>query len=152
MQNVLNREKELAKKKQKQKDEEILKAYKEKVANERKETIEHYKESRKKAVEGRNKTELRHKIKKVVNDLNKLLLKGTKEKHVMVGLQKAVAAALDAINMDTVSADERVAKYDALIAKETNPEIIASLTESRDRIQSQGDKLSEKIMELPIFR
>ncbi|MBQ5320553.1 MAG: hypothetical protein J6K88_00595 [Oscillospiraceae bacterium] len=148
LQNVLNREKELAKKKQKQKDEEILKAYKEKVANERKETIEYYKESRKKAVEGRNKTEMRHKIKKVVNDLNKLLLKGTKEKHVMVGLQKAVAAALDAINMDTVSADERVAKYDALIAKETNPEIIASLTESRDRIQSQGDKLSEKLSAL----
>ena len=47
-----------------------------------------------------NKTEMRHKIKDVVNELNKYLTKGTKEKHVPIELQKAVAEALDAVNMD----------------------------------------------------
>jgi pseudouridine kinase len=59
----------------------------------------------------------------------------------MEELQVAVASALDVVNMDTVAADERIAKYNALIAKATNPDVIASLTETRDRIQNQGDKI-----------
>ena len=145
LKNVLNREKEMARKRQKQKDTEYLRNYKEKVAKTQRELLERYQESRKNAVEGRNKTAMRHKIKGVVGELNQLLLKGTKDKHVMIGLQKAVAEALDAVNMDTVGADERVAKYDALIAKAKDPDVIASLTETRDRIQSQGDKMSDKL-------
>ena len=126
LKNVLNREKEMAKKRQKQKDAENLKAYKEKAT----------------------RTQMRHKIQGVVSELNQLLLKGTKDKHVMIGLQKAVAEALDAVNMDTVGADERVAKYNALIAQANDPDVIASLTASRDRIQEMGDKMSDKLTSL----
>ena len=77
LKNVLNREKELARKRQKQKDAEHLKQYKERVANEQKEIVARYQESRKKAVEGRQKTAMRHKIQKVVSELNKQLLHGT---------------------------------------------------------------------------
>lgn len=145
---VLAREKEMAKKRQKQKDMHLLAEYKEKSKATIEELTRKNREDRKKAIEGRNKTFMRNKIKGVVNDLNQLLLKGTKDKHVMIGLQKAVASALDAVNMDTVGADERIAKYDALIAKAKDPDVIASLTATRDRIAEQGDKMSEKLSAL----
>ena len=116
---------------------EKQKAYK-RAAQEGREALAMYRERS-------TRTQMRHKIKRVVSDLNKLLLHGTKERNVKLGLQEAVAAALDAINMDTVAADERVAKYNDLIAKATDPVVIASLTETRDRIQSQGDVLADKL-------
>ncbi len=106
---VLSREKKKAVARQKQKNAEHLKEYKEKALAKQAEITARYQESRKKAIESREKTAMRHKIKKVVAELNELLLRGTKEKHVMIELQKAVAEALDAVNMDTVGADERVA-------------------------------------------
>ena len=148
LKNVLTREKELARKRQKQKDAENLKAYKEKVAETTRELLKKNRESREKAIEGRTKTEMRHKVKKVVNDLNNLLLKPTKERHVPEELRIAVAEALAIVNMDTVDADARVAKYNELIAKAKDPDIIASLTETRDRILNQGNKLGEKLTKL----
>lgn len=145
LKNVLNREKALAAKRQKQKDNEALKKYKEKVAETQRELMNRYQDSRKRATESRHKTEMRHKIQKVVSELNQLLLKGSKERNVKLGLQDSVAKALEAINMDTVGADERVAKYNDLIAKAKDPDVIASLTETRDRIAAQGDRLSDKL-------
>ena len=145
---VLEREKELAQKRQKQKDMQLLTDYKEKSMATVKELMKRNQESRQKAIEGRDKTLMRNKIKGIVNELNQLLLKGTKDKHVMIGLQKAVASALDAVNMDTVNAEERVAKYNALIAKAKDPDVIASLTASRDRIAEQGGKISDRLTEL----
>lgn len=145
LKNVLNREKALAAKRQKQKDNEALKKYKEKVAETQRELMNRYQDSRKRATESRHKTEMRHKIQKIVSELNQLLLKGSKERNVKLGLQDSVAKALEAINMDTVGADERVAKYNDLIAKAKDPDVIASLTETRDRIAAQGDRLSDKL-------
>ena len=148
LKNVLEREKKKAVDRQKAKDKEILQDYRRKADEKHQKTVERYQESRKKAVEGRHKTEMRNKIKKVVNELNQYLLNGTKDKHVMIGMQKAVAEALSIVNMDTVGADERVAKYDALIAEATDPDIIESLTATRDRIAGQGDRLSDKLTSL----
>ena len=148
LKNVLNREKALAMKRQKQKDNEALNKYKEKVAKTQRELLERHQESRKNAIDSRNKTAMRHKIKKVVGDLNTLLLKPSKERHVPEELRAAVAEALALVNMDTVAADERVAKYNELIAKTKDPDVIASLTETRDRILTQGNKLSEKLTKL----
>ena len=148
LKNVLTREKELARKRQKQKDAENLKEYKEKVAETTRQLLEKNRQSRERAIEGRNKTEMRHKVKKVVNDLNNLLLKPTKERHIPEEMRVAVAEALAIVNMDTVDADTRVARYNELIAKEKNPDVIDSLTESRDRILNQGTKLGEKLTKL----
>ena len=148
LKNVLNREKALAMKKQKQIDAEYLKQYKEKVQNDKKALVSKYQESRKKAVESRTKTAMRHKIKNVVNDLNNLLLKPSKERHVPEEMRIAVAEALALVNMDTVDADTRVAHYNGLIAKATDPDVIASLTETRDRILNQGNKLADKLTKL----
>ncbi len=148
LKNVLEREKKKAIKRQKEKDVERLKAQKEKALQREKEITERYQASRKKAVESRNKTAMRNKIKRVVNELNQYLLHGTKDKHVMDNMKKVVAEALSILDMDTVGADERVERYNQLIAEATDPDVIASLTETRDRIQGQGDNLNEKLMSL----
>lgn len=148
LQDVIDRERRMAYKRAQQKGKQAVTAARQKAAETQREIIQRYQESRKKAVEGREKTALRHKIKGVVNELNQILLHGTKDKHVMIGLQKAVAEALDAVNMDTIGAEERIAKYDALIAKANDPDVIASLTATKNRIQQQGDNLAEKIAQL----
>jgi hypothetical protein len=142
---VLDREKKMAYKKAEQRGKESLRRQKEKDAETVRTLLAHHRESRMKSIEGRNKTAMRAKIKKVVSELNQLLLHGSKERNVKLGLQEAVAAALDAINMDTVGADERIAKYNALIAKATDEDVIASLVETRDRIKAQGDSLGDKL-------
>ena len=148
LKNVLEREKKKVAERQKKKDAEILSDYRKRAKEREQAIIDRYQESRKKATEGRHRTEMRNKIKKVVNELNQYLLHGTKDKHVMIGMQRAVAEALSIINMDTVGADERVERYDALIAEATDPDVIEALTATRDRIKGQGDKLSEKLTSL----
>ena len=145
---VLEREKALARKRDAQKYKEAQERYREKAAKTQRELMDRYQESRKKATEGRNKTAMRYKIKGIVSELNTLLLRPTAKKHIKEELRKEVADALSAINMDTIDADARVAKYDYLIAKETNPDVIAELTKTRDRIQLQGDSLKEKLNNL----
>ena len=146
LKNVLNREKELARRKEAQKGKEALARQKERQAKTIRTLMDKNTESRKKAIEGRNQTEMRHKIRKVVEELNNLLLNPTKDKHIPIGLQKPVASALAVINMDTVGADERIAKYNDLIAKSNNPDEIARLTKSRDNIELQGENLKDKLV------
>ena len=145
---VLEREKEQARKRAEQKGKEALKKYRERAAKAQRELMNRYQESRKRATEGRNKTAMRYKIKGIVSELNTLLLKPTAKKHIKEELRKEVADALLAINMDTVGADERVAMYNDLIAKEKDPDVIAELTKTRDNIQLQGDNLKEKLNNL----
>ena len=148
LKNVLQREKELARRKEAKKGKEALARQKEREAKTIRTLMDKNAESRKKAAESRNKTEMRHKIRKVVDDLNKLLLNPTKDKHVPISLQKYVASALAVINMDTVGAEERIAKYNELIAKAKDPDEIARLTKSRDNIELQGESLKDKLTTL----
>ena len=97
---------------------------------------------------GRSKTEMRHKIKKIVGELNNLLLHGTKDKHIMIGLQKATAEALSAINMDTVAAEERLAKIQAKIDKATDPTEKARLQQSYARVEAMGDNMATRLTAL----
>ena len=145
LKDVLEREKKLVYKKAKQEGKEALAAYREKSAQTTRELMNRYQESRKKAAENKHKTELRGDIKKVVSKLNQLLLRPTKDKHVKEELQKAVAEALFIINMDTVGAEKRVAVYDELLAKTNDPDMIAELTLTRNRIEVQGETLKEKL-------
>ena len=148
LKNVLAREKEMVRKRTEQKGREALASYKEKAAKTQKELLTRWQESRHKAVEGRNKTAMKHKIKNVVSDLNKLLLNPTKEQHVPIGLQKVVAEALDAINMDTMNAEERVTYYNDLIAKSSDPDEIAMLTKKRDFFEYRDANFKDKITAL----
>ena len=97
---------------------------------------------------GRSKTEMRHKIKKIAGELNNLLLHGTKDKHIMIGLQKATAEALSAINMDTVDAENRLAKIQANIDKATDPAEKARLQQSYARVEAMGDNMATRLTAL----
>ena len=148
LQDVLNREKKMAYQRAEQKGKEALAAYREKAAKTQRELLDRYRDSRKKAVEGREKTAVRHKIQRVVGELNDLLLHEDKKHHVPDSLKKAVADALSLVNMDTVGAEERAAKYAALIAKETDPDKIDAYTVTMENILRQGEKMGKRLKEL----
>ena len=145
---VLDREKAMARKKAEQMGKESLRRQKEKDAATVRELLARNYEARKKATESRNKTAMRHKIRGVVSDLNKLLLNPTKDQHVPIGLQKVVADALDAINMDTMNAEERVAYYNDLISKSNNPDEIAMLKKKRDFFEYRDMNFKDRITSL----
>lgn len=107
-----------------------------------------HKDSRDAAVDGRRRTEMRHKIQRVVKELNSLLLSDDKKRHIPDSMKKAVAAALDLLELDTVNAEERLADYDVRIANETDPITKESLMETRERIRQQGENIGERLKEL----
>ena len=145
---VLNREKQMAYKKAKEEGREALRRQKERDAETVRTLLTQHRESRQKATESRNKTAVKAKIKKVVHDLNKLLLNPTKDQHVPIGLQKVVAEALDAINMDSMNAEERVAHYNELISKSNNPDEIAMLKKKRDFFEYRDMNFKDRITSL----
>ena len=148
LQDVLTREKKMAYKRAEQKGKEALAAYREKATNTQRKLLEKWQESRKKGIESREKTAMRHKIQHVVGELNDLLLSNDKKRHVPENLKKAVADALALVNMDTVGAEERAAKYAALIAKETDPDKIDAYTVTMENILRQGEKMGQRLKEL----
>ena len=148
LQDVLTREKKMAYQRAEKKGKEALEAYREKTMKTQRELISKWQESRKKGVESRHKTAMRHKIKDVVNELNQYLLRGTKDRHVPIELQKAVAEALDAVNMDTVGAEERIAKLQAELMKAKTPEKIQEISRKIDHIREMGDKMNSRLKKL----
>ena len=148
LQDVLAREKKKAYQKAEKRGKDALAAYKEKTAKTQRELLERWQDSRKKGIENREKTAMRHKIQSVVGELNQLLLSNDKKRHVPDSLKKAVADALALVNMDTVGAEERAAKYAALIAKESDPDKIDAYTVTMENILRQGDKMGQRLKEL----
>ena len=145
---VLEREKKLAYKKAEQRGKDALAAYREKAAKTQRALLEKARESRQKGIEGRRKTEMRHKIKKVVSDLDQLLRHGSKDRNVKLGLQAAVASALEAVNMDTIAADERIAKLEKELMQAKTPEKIQEISRKIDHIRDQGDRMASRLEEL----
>ena len=146
LQDVLTREKKMAYDRGVQKGKDAMEAYRVRAEKKQEETRERYKESR-------QKTEMRHKVQNVVKELNDLLLNENKKRHVPDSLKKAVADALALVNMDTVGAEERAAKYANLIAKEqakANPDQdkIDAYTVTMENILRQGEKMGQKLKEL----
>ena len=107
-----------------------------------------YQDSRARSVEGRNRTQMRHKVQRVVKDLNDLLLNGTKERHVPIELQKAVAEALDAVNMDTVGAEERIAKLEEALTKTKDPKKILEISQKIENVQNMGSNMQDRLQRL----
>ena len=148
LQNILNREKEQARKRAEKKGKEALEAYRERASKTQRELLNRWEESRKRGIDSRQRTAMRHKIKDVVNELNQYLLKGTKDRHVPIGLQKAVAEALNAVNMDTVGAEERIAKLNAELMKAKTPDAIQEISKKIEHIREMGDRMDEKLKRL----
>ena len=148
LKNVLEREKKLAYQKAEKRGKEALVAYKEKSAATVREILNRNQEARKKGAEGRHKTEMRHKIRNVVSELNQYLLNGTKDRHVPIELQKAVAEALDAVNMDTVGAENRIAKLQDELMKAKTPEAAQAIAKKIEHIREMGGSIKTKLSSL----
>ena len=142
---VLEREKAMLKKRIEQKGKEALAKQKEREAQKTRLMMTQYQESRKKAIDSHHRTEMRHKIKNVVSELDKLLRKGSKERNVKLGLQGAVASALEAVNMDTIAAEERIAKLKQELMRAKTPEKIQEISRKIDNIQEMGDRMASKL-------
>lgn len=128
----------------------LLKQYEASDRNVKKlqEKVEAQRKSAKEKVESQKRTALRSRIQSVVKELNQYLLDGTKDKHVPVGLQKAVAEALDAVNMDTVGAEERIAKLKEELVNAKTPEKIQEISRRIDHVQSMGDNMKSRLQAL----
>lgn len=160
---VLTREKDLVRKREQEKAKENLTIYKEHAEKRQAERDEYYRdiirrnreaardskekaiakvkeknrESRERSDERRDKTTMRHKIRKQVDSLNTLLLNPTKEKHIPMHLQKPVAEMLAIVNMESsnsvsmkeklqllkVAYDEIIKSDDPIIAGSYHPEV-----------------------------
>ena len=101
LENVLQREKEAIRKREKQKSNKAMAEYRDKMVQREKALREHYQESRKKAVEGREKTAMRHKIRKFKENMERKLLHPTDRQYVPADLVKAMVDVCDLINTDT---------------------------------------------------
>jgi hypothetical protein len=145
---VLKREKQKAYKRAEAEGRAALDEYRARAQRSHEELKTRYQESKKRGVEGRHKTEVRHKIQGIVGELNTLLLNPTAKKHIKEELRRGVAEALSAFNMDTVGAEERLAEINRKLQKESDPYEIEHLLESYRRIQNQGANLKEKLEKL----
>ncbi len=148
LQAVLEREKAKVAKKAEQRRKEAMKEYREEALRKQEQIVKRYQESRKQSVENRNRTAARHKVQRIVNDLNQYLLKGTKERHVPENLQKAVAEALNVVNMDTVGAEERIAKLREELMAAKTPEKVQEISRKIDSVQAMGDRMKDRLQAL----
>lgn len=79
---------------QKQALEQTREKYRKRLDDQYEKLTTKYRESRKNAIDSRNRTAMRHKVQKVVKELNDYLLKGTKERNVKEGLKETANKAL----------------------------------------------------------
>ena len=142
LKNVLQREKEQARKREAQKGKEALAAYKEKSADKTRELMNRYQESRKRGIESRSKTKLKGDTRKLVRNLTSLLKNGNKKRNIKEDEQGVVASALalaeilladDITNEDIVT----IGVDDALDSESV------LLNEYRDLITQRDDYLAE---------
>ena len=97
---------------------------------------------------GRSKTEMRHKVQKIAGKLNQLLLNGDKEHNVKIGLQKATAEALSAINMETTDVEDRLANLQKRIDKASDPAERAKLLQTYERVEQMGANMTRRLSAL----
>ena len=162
LKNILEREKIKARKKQKQRDAEILQEQKDKANATIREIMNRHTESRKKATEGRHKTVVRNKIKRTINDLNSVFNRGTKDRNVKIGLRDTVRKALEAsevlfsdeitnedivrLGVDSVSEQdsEKLNRYATLLALRETKEDAVEIS----RINSQISRLNSDLKDV----
>lgn len=145
---VLEREKQKSYNRAKAEARADLDAYRERALMKQEALKTRYQESKARGVEGRKKTEARHKIQGVVGELNTLLLNPTAKKHIKEELRRGVAEALSAFNMDTIGAEERLAEINRKLQNASDPYEIERLLESYNRIKNQDANLKEKLEKL----
>lgn len=108
-----------------------------------------YQESRKKATEGRHRTDKRAKIKLIVNELNQLLLHPTKERHVPEHMKGMVARALNAVDLFSPKYYEiRIENLQNKIVEENDPATRAELKIKINHYKELEEQAAFKVSEI----
>lgn len=118
------------------------------VREKRDERISQMQESRIKNMDSRHRTQMRHKIRKVVKELDTLLLRGTKDRNIRDEMKAAVASALEAVNMEPTDYEGRIAKLKKALAEETDPKKEAQISKSLYRVLDQQASMSATMDEM----
>ena len=119
------------------------------------EIIQRQRNTARERVAGRKNTEMRHKIQRKADELNRILIHGTKHRNVPEYLQPVVADILKAINMEVRDGEQRrkafeatLARYDRQIAMTNDPDKVAELVQKRNAYEAKGDQFANKMAEL----
>lgn len=142
----------------KDKAAQLKKEYNERLAKVRERSYEkqesiakHYQEARKKGIENRSKTEVRRKIKGVVNDLDNILMHGNKDRNVKEDMQDVALAMLksaDAV-FSTSYSNKKIAQGDIsqmILTEdeknkvETYKSILDSITKTKAKIKALNEE------------
>ena len=91
--------------------------------------------------QNQGKKELLRKIGKTTKELNDWLAHPSKDKHIPSDLIGVVVEALDAVNMDTVNAEERLAILDRRIAEVDKSLSVTTEDRNRQRLEAAREKL-----------
>lgn len=91
--------------------------------------------------QNQGKKELLRKIGKTTKELNDWLAHPSKDKHIPSDLIGVVVEALDAVNMDTVNAEERLAILDRRIAEVDKSLSVTKEYKNRQRLEAEREKL-----------
>lgn len=134
---IVDRERDAARKLEKQRSKEAIAEYREQSAKAIREVMNRNTEVRKKNVESRKRTAVRNQIKRVVKDLNGMLNRGTKERNVKTDMQETVGSALKLANVifnDDIT-NEDIVLMGSTMATEEEQKLLAQykgLIEKRD--------------------
>ncbi len=120
LQSLLRREKQRVAQRMKQRGKAMLANQRAQASEKIDRIMQHNRESRQAAADQRNRTEMKGRIERLYNELNRLLLKGTKEKNVKIQLSKTVAEALASINMTSRDTAARLKRIDDRIEAVSN--------------------------------
>lgn len=149
---LIAREKKASYDKAKAEGKVALKEAKEQAITKQKEITAKYQESRRKNVEGRRTTEMRHKLLNTVHTLDQLLVNPTKKKHVPLELQKPIAEALSVLDRETdsVRMAESLARLKIAYGKILESDDYIIRNSHDDVISNMIDKLIDEVKDTPV--
>ena len=139
---IVKREKKLAYERAKQKGREALKEYRESATKTQRELMERYQNSRKEGIERRKKTEMRHKIKKAVADLDKMLRAGKKDNNVKEEMKGAItqSLALAEILFSESISNEDIVRFGVDIVTESESKLLNEYSDLLYSMEALKDK------------
>ena len=142
LRDVITRETQKAYKKAEQKGKEALKVQRERAEAKINETRKQYQEARANNVEGRRKTEVRLKLRKVAKELGALLGRGTKERNVKKGEAEIVRRALEITDMLYMTDEDIVMNGIETAATEAEEKALVRYRELLESLHSTDDDVT----------
>lgn len=102
-------------------------------------------ESRIKSMDSRHRTQMRHKIRKVVKELDTLLLRGTKDRNVRDDMKAVVATALEMVNMADVDYAKYIERLEEQALEAKSPAEMLAILKKQQAAEERNAKQQEHL-------